>query len=219
MTDTLSKFSGLKDTDREILKYVDDEELLGVCSIDKRMWNSVCDDAFLKRRLSKYPEIERYKEKGETWKTLFLRVVYYISKMQDKFKFKYESGNFKEQYDMIKIFRVEILLFHASRRGELSLVKYAVSKGANIHVFDEEALRLAAQFGHLNVVKYIIQQGANIHERDDYALIMASHNGYLEIVKYLIENGADIHALDDKALKCAKRYGHEEVVEYLLALN
>ena len=59
--------SGLKDVDREILKYVDDRELLRVCSIDRKTWNDVCDDAFLKRRLSKYPGIEKYKEK-ESWR-------------------------------------------------------------------------------------------------------------------------------------------------------
>ena len=54
--------SGLKDVDREILKHVDDKELLKICSIDKKKWNEVCDEHFLKRRLMKYPGIEKYKK-------------------------------------------------------------------------------------------------------------------------------------------------------------
>lgn len=92
----MNQLSGLKDIDREILKHVSDDELLGACSIDRRMWNEVCDDSFLRRRLSKYPDIEKFKRKNETWKEFFLRTVYYISKMQESFKFKYSSGDFKK---------------------------------------------------------------------------------------------------------------------------
>jgi hypothetical protein len=53
--------SGLKDVDREVLKHVNDRELLEVCRIDRKTWNDVCDDNFLRRRLAKYPDIEKYK--------------------------------------------------------------------------------------------------------------------------------------------------------------
>jgi hypothetical protein len=60
----MSKISGIRDLDREILGKVDDNELLNVCLIDKYTWNNVCDDSFLRRRLlSKFPEIEQYKKK------------------------------------------------------------------------------------------------------------------------------------------------------------
>ena len=49
----MNKLTGIKDLDREILSKVDDTELLTVCSVDKRMWNEVCDDDFMKRRLMK----------------------------------------------------------------------------------------------------------------------------------------------------------------------
>ena len=37
--------------DREILKYMEDRELLKVCSINKKMWNCVCDDAFFEKTI------------------------------------------------------------------------------------------------------------------------------------------------------------------------
>ena len=68
--------SGLKDVDREILKHLDDKELLEICSLDRKTWNEVCDDAFLRRRLlNKYPEIGKYKSEKETWKQFFLRAI------------------------------------------------------------------------------------------------------------------------------------------------
>ena len=60
-------FSGLKDVDREILKHVNDEELVKVCSTDRKTWNEVCDDNFLKRRLMRYPGIEKYKREDESY--------------------------------------------------------------------------------------------------------------------------------------------------------
>jgi hypothetical protein len=90
--------TGLKDVDREVLKYVDDKQLLKICSIDKKTWNEVCDDWFLRRRLSKYPDIEKYKKEKESWKRFFLRAIYYIAKMKEKYQYDYISGDFKEQY-------------------------------------------------------------------------------------------------------------------------
>ena len=55
--------SGIKDIDREVLKYVDDKELLEICTINRKTWNEVCDDNFLRRRItSKYFGIEKYKK-------------------------------------------------------------------------------------------------------------------------------------------------------------
>ena len=76
--------TNLKDVDREILSYIDDKELLKICSINKKAWNHVCDENFLKRRLSKYPEIEQYKKENESWKRFFSRLICCVSKMEKR---------------------------------------------------------------------------------------------------------------------------------------
>ena len=76
-------------------------------------------------------------------------------------------------------------LISASREGVLSLVKQLVSKGADIHVDNDWALRCASHNGQLEVVKYLVEAGANIHAYNDYALRWASENGHLEVVAYL----------------------------------
>ena len=225
----MNRLSGLKDVDREILKHVSDKELLGACSVDRRMWNEVCDDSFLRRRLNKYPGIEIYKDEKETWKQFFLRTIYYISKMQEVYKFQYTAGDFKKQYEILHKYigsrqlvldsRKNVLLSQAAEQGELSLVQYALQEGANIHANREDALIRASQRGHLNVVKYLVERGSNVHADEDSSLRWASYYGHLEVVKYLVENGADIHAVDNNALKLAAQQGHSKIVNYLKSLN
>ena len=89
--------SSLKDVDREILKHVEDKDLIKACSIDRKTWNEVCDDDFLRRRLAKYQGIEKYKLRDETWKQFFLRFLYYTAKIWENFKFEYKEGDFEKQ--------------------------------------------------------------------------------------------------------------------------
>jgi hypothetical protein len=101
----MSKLSGIRDVDREILNKLDDKELLKVCSIDKYTWNNVCDDGFLRRRLlAKYPKIEQYKIKTESWKNFFLRAVHYIALMKENYNYEYSYGNFITQNDLLNKF-------------------------------------------------------------------------------------------------------------------
>jgi ankyrin repeat protein len=44
---------------------------------------------------------------------------------------------------------------------------------------------LASEYGHLEVVKYLVEQGADIHAFDDYALRFANSNKHREVVNYL----------------------------------
>ena len=46
-------------------------------------------------------------------------------------------------------------LIEASRTGNLDLIKDLISKGADIHAQDDEALRWASKHGHLEIVNYL----------------------------------------------------------------
>ena len=178
--------TGLKDVDREILKHLDDDELLKICSVNRKTWNEVCDDNFLRRRLlSKYPEIEKYKKENETWKQFFLSAIYYISKMKDEKKFNYTEGDFKKQYNLLKKYKdsPDLLLIYSSKEGELSLVKHALQHGADFNALENYPVRIAAANGKLNVVKYLLERGADIHNQE--ALRFAKDRVHTEIVKLL----------------------------------
>jgi len=72
-----------------------------------------------------------------------------------------------------------------ARHGMAWLVKDAIVAGADVHAYDDLALRWASGNGHIEVVKVLLDAGADVHARDDYALRWASGNGHVEIVKLL----------------------------------
>lgn len=103
------------------------------------------------------------------------------------------------------------------------MVKFLVTKGADIHAQEDCALRWAARYGHLAVVKFLVAKGADIHVQEDCALRWAAQYGHLAVVEFLVAKGADIHAQTDYALrKCIletrnsndPRYG--AVIDFLL---
>lgn len=215
----MSKLSGIRDLDREILGKIEDKDLLKVCSIDKYTWNIVCDDSFLRRRMcKKYPEIENYKFDSETWKLFFKRAIYYITLLKQKFDYDYTFGIFFAQYNILKVYskNKNSILAESSRRGELALVIWSLKKGADIHHDNDYALRWASERGYFEIVKYLVENGANIHASEDWALITASGSGHLEIVKYLADRGSNINSRNNLALRWAVRGGKTEVVNYLL---
>jgi hypothetical protein len=219
----MSKLSGIKDVDREILSKLDDKELLKTCSINKYTWNTVCDDAFLRRRLTiKYPKIEQYKKKEESWKSFFLKAIHYIALMKEKFDYEYTFGNFVSQYNLLKKYNYRVqkkkydyLLIIFASAGELALTIWCLNKGVKINT-KNDALISASILGHLEVVKYLVEKGVDVNTQSSAALRFASQYGKLEVVKYLLENGADIHSRNDEALILASQNGHLDVVRYLV---
>lgn len=208
--------SGLKDIDREFLKHVDDKELLEICTINKKTWNEVCDDAFLRRRLvDKYPGIEKHKRKDESWKRFFLSAIYYISKLKEDYQFPYSEGDFKNQY---RLFKNEsgLLFLDAIDYEQWSIVKYLIGKGHNIHAFQDYAIRIAAAKGDMEMTKWLVERGADINAWQGFVLINPIRNGHFEVAKYLIKQGSDIHAQGDEALKAAVENGDINMVKYLV---
>ena len=215
----MNKITGLKDLDREILKHVDDKDLLRVCSVDRRMWNQVCDEAFLKRRMNKYNGIEKYKKEDESWKSFFARCSFYIIEMREKYQFNYSDGDFQKQYNILKNSGPFTLLAEASR-CHVSLVKYALEKGINVHYNDDEALRLACSTGQLDIVKYLLKSGADFNVANSAPFFVASFYGHLDVVKFLVDSGVDINAeVYRRSIKWANSNQHFEVVNYLEKLK
>jgi hypothetical protein len=179
----------------------------------KKTWNEVCDDAFLKRRLMKYPGIEKYAKLGESWRQFYLRVTYYTSKMKEDYNFDYISGDFKLQYELLKDYKFSRyqLLKKASEYGELELVKYALKRGADIHATNDYSIIHAVDRGNFDVVKYLVENGADINARNNLPLKYAVENGYLNITKYIVEHGGII---TPEILRYAEEY--PEILNFLI---
>ena len=232
---TMNSFSGLKDIDRHILTFLPDADLIRCCSLNRHFYNNICDDKFFYRLLALKFNISEYRLQSNisqsTYKSYYLQMVYYISKLKDEYNYFYISGNPKIQYEIFQelknvwngsyfeISEKRQLLYSSCEKGQLSLVKESVMRGTDIHFGDEYALRLASEKGYLDIVKYLISLGADIHRYRDSIIKDASEYGQLEIVKYLVSLGVDIHAEDDYLLKIASSQGHLELVKYLVSLR
>ena len=100
-----------------------------------------------------------------------------------------------------------------SRR--VKITRACLAAGADVHAYNDFALRNAAKGGRYEIVKLLVEAGADVHAEDDFALREAAENGRFEIVKYLVEAGADVHAWYGCALRMAKKENHTKIIEYL----
>jgi hypothetical protein len=207
--------SGLLDVDREILRHVEDRELLKVCSINKKMWNHVCDDAFLKRRMKKYFEIKKYR-KDESLKQFFSKMSYYIDKMWQNYNFEYREGDFEKQFYLLRNFKGIDLFIESAAQGELCVIKYTLNNGTDINSRNNSALIEAIRGNYNETIKFLIENGADIHIWSDYPIENYIRIGHLEMFKFLISHGCDIHMRDERPLRLASRYGHYEMVKWLI---
>ncbi|HQO09253.1 MAG TPA: ankyrin repeat domain-containing protein [Clostridiales bacterium] len=112
----------------------------------------------------------------------------------------------------------------ASYEGKTDIVKYLLSKGADIDTKDKEGsnpLQNAAARGHFEIVKLLVEKGSNVNYKDDNGvtpLHFGCMSGNLDIVKYLVEKGADLNATSKIGRKPAVDAvfgGNFEVLKYL----
>jgi ankyrin repeat protein len=94
-------------------------------------------------------------------------------------------------------------LIEAAATGNLQLIKWYVSVGADVHAGDEEddveeeaALFAALQNGQLDVVKYLVEEhkaDIRVDQEDGYWIIeSASRGGNVDVLKYLVSQGLTV---------------------------
>lgn len=106
-----------------------------------------------------------------------------------------------------------ILLNYETKIGNLAKIKEYYSLGAKISEF---AIKIAAINGHLDILKYFVTIGVDLSLYDNYPLRTASTVGHFNIVKFLIENvNVNIKACNNEAIREASARGHLEIVIYL----
>jgi Ankyrin repeats (3 copies) len=191
---------------------MDDKTLLNFCNADKYFNSKICDDdAFWRRRLDeKYPLLVEFK-KG-TWKEFYLRMAYYIFKLEEEFKIPYiptkgynPEDFYKEYKDNKYIF--DYVMDKAAYGGHMEIVKLMIEKGAR---YFDDAMRFAAKEGHMEIVKLMIEKGTAMF---DDAMYWAAGEGHMEIVKLMIEKGATDF---DTTMAYAAEGGHMGIVKFMI---
>lgn len=119
----------------------------------------------------------------------------------------------------------DTVLMWAARKGNLDLLKQAITKGADVNARSKQessALLIAAAGQNPEIVKTLLDHSADVNIKGRYGtnpLIAAAGGGNLEIVKMLIEHGTNVRAetnLGNTALEPAITGRHVDVVRLLL---
>jgi ankyrin repeat protein len=195
-----------KDIYEYLMNFLDDKTILNMLSVNKKFHNKYYFQRLIKR---KYPLLIEFKK--ETWKKLFLRMTYYIAKLEEDFGIPYIPTKgynpeqfYKDHKDYKNIF--DWAMGCAAEGGHMEIVKLMIEKDA---IDFNYAMANAAEGGHMEIVKLMIEKDATDF---NWAMTNAARGGHMEIVKFMIEKGAT--NFDSPMIDAAYR-GHMEIVDYL----
>lgn len=114
--------------------------------------------------------------------------------------------------------RMQLLLTRTCvQTDNVQLIKFLISKGADLSADLDFAFLSACSGGNLRILKFLFMNGACVHEGFGQGLYYASGSGHLRVVKFLVANGANLS--DDiykSPLIGAAIGGHLPVVKFLV---
>ncbi len=207
------EFTGLKDADREILsKLEEDTDLLNACSVNKYAWK-LCDDIFFRNRLiRKYPDAVKYNKSGK-WKEYYLRTIFYISKLLEKYNFVYKTGNPKIYYDILfKTQHVHIQLEEAAENNYLDLVNFLLSMQPAFmrYLYIQYIIGGATLNNNIDMIQHFLKE-ADVNALDQGLIRAVQKNNY-NLVNLFVEKGANAFEV---AIKIAEIANDRKMIDYL----
>lgn len=207
--------TGIKYLDLKIFAELDDISIMRYLSTNSNLYTDKNIEFIFGKR---YPDLIKYRDFGENVKALYVRMLKYIGLLKEKYNFIYKSGNPVIQYEILQDRRGPDplrILHDAIAIGNLELLEYAISKGAEIDAY-----------GHLNIVKYFIQNGFVDIGTETEPLEAAIVKNHLHIVKFLMENKGNLSILDfypheingiHFVINLAIEHGHTKIFKYLVS--
>ena len=199
-----------KDTYEYLTRFADDRTILNMLSVNKKF----NDDALFQRvLLRKYPLLIKYKKNGETFKSLFVRMVYVIAKIREEYDVPYiptEGYNPDIWYKKRKkeLTTLNELLMYASLIGDFDIVRKIIDIGYDAYF---TVLFYGAAGNHINLVKWALEKDEHL----DFTEVMVGvgQSGSMEMLDLALANGGE--DLDD-ALQGAAQGGHMKMINFCL---
>ena len=110
--------------------------------------------------------------------------------------------------------------------GNIEIVEYLVSQGADINIKDgsgETPLQIAIHEGKLELINFFLSKKADVNMKDFFnetSLHEAVNKGEIEIVKLIVAHGADLNAknnLKETPLFYAVKNNYSDIAKYLIS--
>ena len=198
-----------KDMYEYLLNFADDRDIINMLSVNKKFHDERFFERIMKR---KYPDLIKYRKDNETLKQLFVRMVYYISLITEKFGIPHFVG-----LNPIPIFNGILDPFYAivtkaAEVGNLEVLKL-LNFDNKATIYFEDMLEYAASYGQLNVIKYFLHQKPYSKKVGIYA----AYTGHTEIIKYLLENKYIKEEDLNRLLLVASEKNREETINWLIS--
>nr|QZX42827.1 ankyrin repeat domain containing protein [Mimivirus sp.] len=95
----------------------------------------------------------------------------------------------------------------------------AIESGQDISDILDFSLNEAICFGDLEIVKYLVSIGANIFNPKYDLIYQATINDSMDVIKYLISNGYDYHKYGFKYICQAIIYGELDTLKFFISLG
>ena len=179
-------FMPYKDADMLIINMLDDESLLKLLQVNKKLLVSG-QEGFKERLRRRYPEMINKKPKDVPWSQWYLNAVYYISKLKEEFDFDYIASNF----DPSKIYKI----FKNTYKYDLKPVKDILTFEMLIQTNDDqkiyeflkkkpytnEELSLLLKYKKINLFEKFYENPSGILMKG------AAESGDTRIVDYILE--------------------------------
>ena len=175
-----------KDLYEYILNLADDKTTINMIRANPKVFEN---ERFYEKVMRKrYPLLIKFRKENETWKALYLRMVYILAKLEEDYKIPYIPT---------KDCSPELLLDSGKQGGKIY----------------DYALGCAAAGGHIHLIDYFFERSNNKNSALAFALSLAGEYSNLNTVKYLISKGADSYHF---LLSGAAAGGNVDVMKFAL---
>ena len=144
-----------KDIYSYIVNLADDRDVINMLSVNRKFNDDMYFKAVLEKR---YPLLIKHKEKDETYKYFYLKMVKYMAKLWEEYEIPYiPVKNFDPAYMYLKFDKkiYTIALYYAVEMGDIKLAQHLINKGAKIN---SDTYAYAGQGGSLDMLHFLLKR-------------------------------------------------------------
>ena len=208
-----------KDVYEYMMNFADNRTLLNMLSVNKQFRD---ENFFRKVMERRYPLLIEYRKEGETWRHFFIRMVFYLSELWEKYQIPYipTKGCSPESllYRKIRITENEIYndaLLCAASGNQLQIAKYLIEEKGATDLFN--SFDWASRYGSIEVMEYLYQKSAEhpVGSRQvdlGTAIVNAIAKEQISSIDFLRKKG---YIVKQRDIRFAEKDGHGNIANYL----